>query len=153
MARKGCQVRRLVVLHYSGHGGQTEDSDGDEEDGFDEEIYPLDYETAGSIIDDQMHEMLVKPLPAGTRLTVVMDCCHSATVLDLPYAYSTKGVLKEPNLLMDTGKSVLGAISSYNQGDVGGVMSNVTTGIDRLLRGNASTEKTKQTKPLLPTLF
>ncbi|KAL1746379.1 caspase domain-containing protein [Schizophyllum fasciatum] len=51
------------------HCGQTKDKDGDEVDGWDEVIYPLDYETAGHIVDDRMHAIMVKPLPAGCRLT------------------------------------------------------------------------------------
>jgi len=38
---------------------------------------------------------LVKPLPLQCRLTAVFDACHSGTVLDLPYVYSSKGVVKE----------------------------------------------------------
>lgn len=143
---KDAQPNDSLFMHYSGHGGQTEDLDGDEEDGHDEVIYPVDYTSAGHIVDDDLHNLLVKPLPPGARLTVLMDCCHSATVLDLPYLYSTKGALKEPNLLKDTGKNVLSALSSYSQGDIGGLMSSVTTGIDRIVRGNKSTEKTKQLK-------
>jgi hypothetical protein len=37
---------------------------------------------------------LVKPLPAGCRLTGLFDACHSGTVLDLPYIYSSRGRLK-----------------------------------------------------------
>lgn len=36
----------------SGHGGQTKDLDGDEGDGYDEVIYPVDYKQAGHIVDD-----------------------------------------------------------------------------------------------------
>ncbi|KAJ7602831.1 caspase domain-containing protein [Roridomyces roridus] len=64
-------------FHYAGHGGQTPDLDGDELDGYDETIYPLDYERAGHIVDDEMHDIMVKPLPAGCRLT----SCHSGTAL------------------------------------------------------------------------
>lgn len=39
-------------FHYSGHGGTTKDLDGDEEDGTDETIYPIDHERAGMIVDD-----------------------------------------------------------------------------------------------------
>ena len=30
-------------------------------------------------------------MPEGTILVLVMDCCHSATVLDLPYKYKATG--------------------------------------------------------------
>lgn len=141
---RGAQPNDSLFFHYSGHGGQTEDLSGDEEDGYDEVIYPVDYARAGHIVDDTLHELLVKPLPAGARLTAIFDCCHSATALDLPYVYSTKGVLKEPNLLKDTGKSVFSALSSYSRGDIGGVMTSVTGAIDRLTKGNKASEKTKK---------
>lgn len=36
----------------SGHGGQTKDQDGDEADGYDEVIYPVDFNDNGHIVDD-----------------------------------------------------------------------------------------------------
>ena len=41
-----------------GHGGQTRDLDGDEDDGYDEVIYPADFRKAGHIVDDEMHRIL-----------------------------------------------------------------------------------------------
>ena len=41
-----------------GHGGQTKDLDGDEDDGYDEVIYPVDFRTAGHIVDDEMHRIM-----------------------------------------------------------------------------------------------
>jgi len=79
-----------LFLHYSGHGGQVIDKDGDESDGMDEVLYPLDFRKAGNIVDDQLYEALVKQVPAGVTLNVMMDCCHSGTMLDLPYTYHTK---------------------------------------------------------------
>jgi tRNA(Leu) C34 or U34 (ribose-2'-O)-methylase TrmL len=32
--------------------------------------------------------MLVKPMKGGVTATVLMDCCHSGTVLDLPYKFA-----------------------------------------------------------------
>lgn len=42
----------FVLSSDSGHGGQTKDVDGDEADGFDEVIYPVDFKQAGHIVDD-----------------------------------------------------------------------------------------------------
>src|SRR5271156_4659564 len=84
---EGARPNDSLFLHFSGHGGQTEDLDGDEEDGLDETIYPVDFKRAGMIVDDELHDILVKPLPAGCRLTAIFDCCHSGSVLDLPYEY------------------------------------------------------------------
>ncbi|KAG2024039.1 hypothetical protein CC2G_001636 [Coprinopsis cinerea AmutBmut pab1-1] len=83
-----------LFFHYSGHGGQTRDLDGDEIDGWDEVIYPLDFKKNGHITDDEMHDLMVKPLPERCRLTALFDSCHSGTVLDLPYIYSSRGRLK-----------------------------------------------------------
>ncbi|KAJ7257089.1 peptidase C14 [Mycena rebaudengoi] len=80
-----------LFVHYSGHGGQTPDKDGGEVDRWDEVIYPLDYEHNGHIVDDEMHDIMVKPLPSGCRLTAIFDSCHSGTVLDLPYIYDHRG--------------------------------------------------------------
>ena len=77
----------VCVFHFSGHGSQVKDMNGDEEDGFDETLVPEDYKTAGQITDDYLFEMLCAKLPAGSRLFAVMDCCHSGTILDLPYAF------------------------------------------------------------------
>ncbi|KAL2313552.1 Metacaspase-1 [Schizosaccharomyces pombe] len=119
------QPNDALFFHYSGHGGQTKDLDGDEVDGYDETIYPLDHQYAGQIIDDEMHEIMVKPLPAGCRLTALFDSCHSGGALDLPFTYSTKGVLKEPNMLKESGMDVLHAGLSYASGDIMGAINNV----------------------------
>ncbi|OTB07654.1 hypothetical protein M426DRAFT_317960 [Hypoxylon sp. CI-4A] len=135
-----------LFLHYSGHGGQTKDEDGDEEDGYDEVIYPVDYETAGHIVDDQLHHVVIKPLQAGVRLTAIFDSCHSGSVLDLPYIYSTKGVLKEPNLAAEAGQGLLKAFSSYTSGDTAGVASALLGFAKTAYRGDDGYKKTIETK-------
>ncbi|EJF64754.1 hypothetical protein DICSQDRAFT_52722 [Dichomitus squalens LYAD-421 SS1] len=72
-------------FHYSGHGGQTKDLDGDEADGYDEVSYPVDFQQAGHLVDDTMHETMVRPFPAGCRSTAIFDVC-SESCLVLSYA-------------------------------------------------------------------
>ncbi|KAG2030792.1 caspase domain-containing protein [Suillus americanus] len=79
-----------LFFYFSGHGGQIRDLDGDEVDGYDEFICPVDYQQSGVINDDEIHEIMVKPLAAGSRLTALFDSCHSGTVLDLPYLYDSR---------------------------------------------------------------
>ncbi|KAJ0365925.1 hypothetical protein COL154_004203 [Colletotrichum chrysophilum] len=142
---KDARPNDSLFFHYSGHGGQTKDLDGDEDDGYDEVIYPVDFRQTGHITDDEMHRIMVQPLQAGVRLTAIFDSCHSGTALDLPYIYSTQGILKEPNLAKEAGQGLLGVISSYSQGDLGGVASNImgffkkaTTGEDAHNRAMAT---------------
>jgi len=78
----------VVFIHYSGHGGRVRDTSGDEDDGYDETLIPVDFQRAGQIVDDDILKILVKPIKAGVYVTVLMDCCHSGTVLDLPYRFS-----------------------------------------------------------------
>ncbi|KAJ6469245.1 caspase domain-containing protein [Mycena sanguinolenta] len=91
---KDAKPHDALFFHYSGHGGQTRDLDGDEVDGYDETIYPIDYQRHGHIVDDELHDIMVKPLPTRCRLTAIFDSCHSGTVLDLPYVYDHHGRLK-----------------------------------------------------------
>ncbi|KAK1231845.1 hypothetical protein PQX77_005059 [Marasmius sp. AFHP31] len=58
----------------SGHGGQTEDLDGDEIDGFDEVIFPSDYKQKGHIVDDVSPNC---PLSLGS-LSISIACIGPA---------------------------------------------------------------------------
>lgn len=129
-----------------GHGGQTKDLDGDEEDGYDEVIYPVDFRQTGHIVDDEMHRIMVRPLQAGVRLTAIFDSCHSGTALDLPYIYSTQGVLKEPNLAKEAGQGLLNVITSYSHGDLGGVASNILGFIKKATTGEDAHYRARATK-------
>jgi hypothetical protein len=83
-----------VFLHYSGHGGRVRDTSGDEDDGYDETLIPVDFQRSGQIVDDDLLKMLVKPMAKGVLVTSLMDCCHSGTVLDLPYRFTADGDVK-----------------------------------------------------------
>lgn len=78
-------------LHYSGHGGQVPDPDGDRDSGYDDTIVPVDYERNGQITSDTLHRHLVTRLPPNSTLFVIFDCCHSGSAIELPFVYRTDG--------------------------------------------------------------
>jgi hypothetical protein len=45
------QAGDVVFVHYSGHGSRIPDLDGDESDGYDETLVPVDFKSAGQIVD------------------------------------------------------------------------------------------------------
>lgn len=65
----------IFVFYYSGHGGTTYDSSGDEADNQDETLIAYD----GRIIDDQLNDLWVK-FRSGVRIVMLSDSCHSGTV-------------------------------------------------------------------------
>lgn len=132
-----------LFFHYSGHGSRVRDQDGDEDDGYDETIIPVDYKSAGEIVDDELHWVLVKPLPPGCRLTAIFDCCHSGSALDLPYTYSTQGVLKEPNILKEAGSGLLSAGMGYMRGDLSGMISSATSIFNRISNNSSGARDRK----------
>ena len=85
------------MTHTTGHGGRITDQDGDEDDGYDETLIPVDFQRVGQIRDDDILKNLVRPLAAGVTMTCLMDCCHSGTVLDLPYRFTADGDVMERN--------------------------------------------------------
>jgi hypothetical protein len=70
-----------VFVHYSGHGSQVRDLDGDEADGLDETICPTDARTEGipDITDDELGRILGR-LDVSSAV-IVLDSCHSGTAL------------------------------------------------------------------------
>lgn len=147
---KDARPNDSLVFHYSGHGGVTEDLDGDEESGYDDVIYPVDFQQNGHIVDDLMHDIMVRLLPPGCRLTALYDSCHSGTALDLPYVYSTKGVVKEPNLLKDAGTDALLAFLSYERGNYGGALSSLSGVFKKVTKSGSSNRDQVRTMKASP---
>lgn len=73
-ATEGMVPGDLLVVFYSGHGGTTEDLDGDEASGWDSTLCLWD----GPIVDDDLGR-LWQSIPAGVRVFFVTDSCHSGT--------------------------------------------------------------------------
>lgn len=81
----------LVYLHFSTHGQPIEDFDGDESDGWDEAIVPIDaykmykkgvYEGDKHLTDDLLNKYVKKlrsKIGSTGFLYVVIDACHAGT--------------------------------------------------------------------------
>lgn len=73
---------------FSGHGTCTADLNGDEKDGQDELILPIDaYSIQTCILDDDLNKLIRNTLKPGAKLVALFDSCFSGTVLDLHYTY------------------------------------------------------------------
>jgi len=68
----------VLYVHYSGHGSNVPDTNGDEADGRDEILCPHDLDWDDPLTDDWLRTTFDRLDPAAS-LTVVMDCCHSGT--------------------------------------------------------------------------
>lgn len=93
-----------------------------------------------------MHRIMVQSLQPGVRLTAIFDSCHSGSALDLPYIYSTQGVLKEPDLFKEAGQGLLGIVSAYARGDMSNIASTAMGFFKKATSGGDSYERAKQTK-------
>ena len=74
-----------LFFHYSGHGSWTVDKSGDEMDGRDEALCPLDYQRNGLIYDDVLKEFIQKHITPNAKLYCLVDACHSGSIFDLRF--------------------------------------------------------------------
>jgi hypothetical protein len=76
----GAKSGDRLVFHYSGHGSQIRDREGDElKDKLDEILCPYDMDWDGTyIVDDDLGQLFSK-IPKGVNLEVFLDSCYSGT--------------------------------------------------------------------------
>jgi len=73
----------IIYFHYSGHGSQVVVNDwttSNEADGLDEILCPIDLDWNDPLRDKDLND-LIKNLPKGVKILVVLDCCHSGNGL------------------------------------------------------------------------
>lgn len=78
-----------LFFHFSGHSAQHQDEGAEGGEAFDDALCPADVQEEGQITDNQCFELLVRSLPAGVRLTVVIDTCLPCSCLELPLVCET----------------------------------------------------------------
>jgi metacaspase-1 len=69
----------VLLLHYSGHGSNVPDKNGDEADHRDEILCPTDLDWMDPLLDDWLRSTFDK-LADGVSLTMISDSCHSGTI-------------------------------------------------------------------------
>jgi uncharacterized caspase-like protein len=79
----GAKPGDLLVFHYSGHGSQVVDTNGDETDKLDEILCPYDLDWKTKMIRDDDLMKIFEPVPPGVHIEVFLDSCHSGTGLKL----------------------------------------------------------------------
>jgi hypothetical protein len=67
-----------IVIQFSGHGSFVPDSNGDEPDGTDECICPVDTRR-GYITDDELFDLFSAGKP-GVQTVLIADSCHSGSI-------------------------------------------------------------------------
>lgn len=94
------------LVHYSGHGAQVKDTSGDELDGKDEVLVPVDYTSKGVIRDDWLLRKFIQRVHSRVRFFGLIDACHSGTMLDLRYRnnkWANRKASSAPNAMMISG--------------------------------------------------
>jgi hypothetical protein len=80
----------LLVVSYSGHGGQFEDENADEADGLDEPWLLYDRQ----LIDDDLYQRWAS-FAEGVRIVVLSDSCHSGSVVKAQLGSGPPGALAD----------------------------------------------------------
>jgi hypothetical protein len=114
-----------IWFQYSGHGSQVRDTNGDEADGLDEVIVPMDYGSAGFVTDDEIFNIVKN---SKCRTMLIFDSCHSGSVCDLQWSYqymnngftrsslSKKVIMGNPSVICLSGcKDAQTAADSFSQ--------------------------------------
>lgn len=78
-----------VFIQFSGHGGRV-CSDKSTEEGYDEVLLSNDSSMKGLVQDTLIFKTLLIPMKEGVTVTMVIDCCNTGAILDLPYSWSTR---------------------------------------------------------------
>jgi hypothetical protein len=94
-----------LLFHFSGHGSQTADRNGDETDGYDECLYTIDNKY---IKDDELNALIRAYLKPNVTFFAILDSCHSGTALDFKYQYldyseNPKNIETVGNMIMISG--------------------------------------------------
>jgi hypothetical protein len=120
----------VFLLTYSGHGSQVPDKNGDEtEDGYDETWVLFDRQ----LVDDELYALWSK-FPAGVRVVVLSDSCHSGTAIRetlesiTPDALGARLSIPQPNGMRTMPKAQQREVYKANQALYDGIQATEPAG-------------------------
>lgn len=93
-----------IWIHYSGHGSQIQDMNGDESDSLDEIIVPCDYFVSGFITDDMIYGIVRQSL---CKTVLIFDSCNSGTICDLMWNFNANLSTKQITTTKTSNNNVL----------------------------------------------
>jgi len=92
------------------------------------------------------HCLMPSPRRSAIHRTRLLILSTAPVHIVFASQYSTEGKIKEPNLALEAGQGLLGAVSSYSRGDMGGVMRSVTGIVKSATTGRSAQERARQTR-------
>ncbi len=111
-----------IIIYWSGHGGTFSDTDGDEDDGYDEFLVPYDADTKNmnkTVVSDDALGRWVQQLD-GRKVVVIFDACHSGGVAEgkgLTGGIKGNGLLQSADDIdADSADELLKALQDDNSG-------------------------------------
>lgn len=120
----------IVFFHYSGHGYQVPDDNGDETDGYDEIFL------GHTMRDDYIWDNLISQLPNTAHIFALMDACHSGSGTDMPYVWRNGAWVlnKKKNIIAECSGFSISACNdaqcaSQDIGETTGFSGSLTAGV------------------------
>ena len=84
-----------IWFHYSGHGSQINAVSNGKYNNLNEVILPVDYQTNGFIIDDEIYNIIKN---VKCKMILVFDSCHSGSICELQWSFLYTGQRSEASL-------------------------------------------------------
>lgn len=91
-----------LLFFFAGHGVQVPDWNGDESrrGRYDQAYAPIDFDTFGVVVDDEIDLLVRAHLRPGTWLTTITDCCHSGSLHRMAVSEDTPAGTRVRGLLL-----------------------------------------------------
>ncbi|KAJ1921589.1 Ca(2+)-dependent cysteine protease [Mycoemilia scoparia] len=157
----GSMEHDSFFFHYSGHGvlKQVKKASKGQDSGLIGSllssgervpaICPMDFDrvTHRNVIDAfAINKLMVSEVHSKAHLTSIFDCCHSASMMALPYRFNTRGEQKNKSDLEIAGKSLLSSVEYYLLNDLSQAIDCLQESISMFYNGRKRLEEARETR-------